>query len=499
MEEADNKKGPICKEVLAAWKEVNADTYSEFKNMVDTLLTDTDWNLLKEIEKDGIEEDGIDEETAEDIKSFIDILILLAKGESAIENWYTEAINNRNVFAFCICCYICLDNGLEEIKKGLEDKDKQLEHMGITEGIKGFFLLKAEDNGQEYAGASDKACANESPKHFRDRVQPRLDEVKELNLLTLRRWHYEHPQQYAAFLETVDKAYDGDMTFANKGFNYLMEMLSLGGIKNIMGLILQLIPGTDGFKKRMASSKSVSFHDELNNILNTDLDNEVTRQKILQNNSHFNSTLYWLAFDDGFLKAVELISKTFLEGSNPELIKNIGRNVIKSLILTSFGKAAYTKKQWKNMETGDSRELIASTLMDLKGRRGRRNDCLLLEEIIKAMHTDQIIKAIDNTVSDWKRFDDTDSILAYIYAALQKCELMGGKHAYRTFHNAMVEKFPHHNIKQGYDHAEALFHALTNEGDYNAGISADQIKYGGKQVENICLRFKIIMSPDVSQ
>ncbi len=180
MEEADNKKGPICKEVLAAWKEVNADIYSEFKNMVDTLLTDTDWNALKEIEKDEIEEkDGISEETVEDIKSFIDILILLAKGESAIEDWYAEAINNRNVFAFCICCYICLDNGLEEIKKGLEDRDKQLEHMGITEGIKGFFLLKAEDNGQEYAGTSDK----------------------ELNLLTLRRWHYEHPQQYAVFLK----------------------------------------------------------------------------------------------------------------------------------------------------------------------------------------------------------------------------------------------------------------------------------------------------------
>src|SRR3712207_7245090 len=33
----------------------------------------------------------------------------------------------------------------------------------------------------------------------------------ELNLLTLRRWHYDHPQEYADFTATFQKAYDGDM------------------------------------------------------------------------------------------------------------------------------------------------------------------------------------------------------------------------------------------------------------------------------------------------
>ncbi len=478
MENNEEKKIPICKDVLVAWKEVNADDYSKFKDMMDTILSDMNRNTLEVIEKDNMDgDDGLGEEKIDNIENFKKVLVLLAKGESTIEDWYTEALKNRSVLAFCICCYICVDNGLGKIKKGIEKKVRQFENIDITESVKNFFKEKADDKELGIAEPSDK----------------------KLNLLTLRRWHYEHPQMYADFLESVNKAYYGDMTFANKGVNYLMEMLSFGGIKKTIKLILQLISGKGSFRKQIKSSKSLSFHDELTNILNTDLDNEVTRQKILQNDPHFNSTLYWLAFDDGFLKAVDLMSKTFLEENNPEIIKNLGRNVIKSLILTSFGKAAYTKKQWKNMEIGNTKELVASTLMDLKGRRGRRNDCLLLEEMIKAANTDPIIEEIDNTVSEWKKYDDTDSILAYIFAALHECGLLNGKYAYRVFHSAMLEKFPQHSIKQGYDYAEALFHALTNEGDYNTNISAEQIDSGRKHVENIRLRFRIILSPDIKQ
>ncbi len=478
MENTGEKKIPICKDVLVAWKEVNADDYSKFKDMMDSILSYKDWNTLEDIGRDDIGgNESLGEEMAENIKSFKKVLVLLAKGESSIEDWYTKALKDRSVIAFCICCYICLDNGLEQIKKKLDERVRLIEHTDITESIKDFFRQKAEDKRLETAELYDK----------------------KLNLLTLRRWHYEHPQMYADFIESVDKTYSGDMTFANKGFNYLKEMLSYEGIKKIIKLIRQLIPGTGSFRKRIASSKSLSFHDELSNILNTDLDNEVTRQKILQNNPHFNSTLYWLAFDDGFIKAVDLMSKTFLEDNNPEFIKNLGRNVIKSLILTSFGKAAYTKKQWKSMEIGNTKKLVASTLMDLKGRRGRRNDCLILEEIIETAHINPIIEEINNTVSDWKKYDDTDSILAYIFAALYDCGLLNGKYAYRVFHCAMQENFPQYNIKQGYDYAEALFHALTNEGEYNTNISAEQIDAGKRYVERIQLRFKVIMSPDVRQ
>lgn len=171
------------------------------------------------------------------------------------------------------------------------------------------------------------------------------------------------------------------MTFATKGFNYLMEILSLGGVNDMMELISSFIPGTDGFMKSMTSSVNSSFHDKLSKIMESSLDNEVTRMKILNGNPHFNSTLYWLVFDNGFPKAVNLISQTLLGEDNIPLLKMLGNEAIQSMIHTSFEKASYTKSQWKDSKKGTIKKIVASTLLDAKGRRGRKSTFVLLEEM----------------------------------------------------------------------------------------------------------------------
>ena len=467
MEKTKEDRVLINKYVLIAWEEIHVDAYTEFKESVEALLFNEDW----------FAEDDIEGNDVEVINDFIRILVSLANNQPTIEEWYTEAIENQNDFAFCICCYIYLDNGAEQIKSGLQKRVEEFKNSGISEGVINFLQQKAEDQKNEIDVPSDK----------------------DLNLLTLRRWHYDHPQEYADFLDNVNKAYGGDMTFPSKGFNYLVEMLSLNGIKSMIRLLLRFVPGTEDYRKRMSSSDSSLFHEELDGILKVDLDNDVTRQKILRGNPHFNSTLYWLAFDNGFCKAVDLISEIFLKEENPELIKQLGRELIKSLMRTSFDKAAYTKAQWKDKDKRESKRIVASTLMDLKGRKGRRDICLLLEEMILTQYVNPIIEDVDKIISEWKRFNDSDSILAFIFTALYECELLNEKYSCRIFHNAMLEKFPQYHLKKGYDHAEALFHALTNKGDYNISITADQIEYGRKQTENIRLSFKIIMSPHVIQ
>ena len=142
--------------------------------------------------------------------------------------------------------------------------------------------------------------------------------------------------------------------------------------------------------------------DKLGSILNSSLNNEATRQKILSNNPHFNSTLYWLAFDNGFPKAVEIISKNLLSDGNLGFIKTIGGEAIQSLVHASFENAGYTKGQWKNIDKGPSKKIVASTLMDLKGRRGRRDICLLLEEMICPEYRDQIILEMDKIIAENK-------------------------------------------------------------------------------------------------
>lgn len=59
-----------------------------------------------------------------------------------------------------------------------------------------------------------------------------------------------------------------------------MDILSLGGVKDMMALISCFVPGTDGYTKSMVSSENLSFHDKLGSILDSSLNNEATRQKI---------------------------------------------------------------------------------------------------------------------------------------------------------------------------------------------------------------------------
>ena len=282
---------PTDKEMLATWMESNLDLYHEFKDFFDTILFRPEEKELIELYED-----------SNDIIFCMGALYSLAKGISTLDEWYTDAITTKDDFSFAICCYLCFDNGLEQIKQGIEGITVFLQKTDYSEALKTFIKQKVEDE------------RNEKP----------INPDRELNLLTLRRWHYDHPREYAEFLESIDKAYNGDMTFATKGFNYLMEMLSLGGVNDMMELISSFIPGTDGFMKSMTSSVNSSFHDKLSKIMESSLDNEVTRMKILNGNPHFNSTLYWLVFDNGFPKAVNLISQTLLGEDNIPLLKMLG-------------------------------------------------------------------------------------------------------------------------------------------------------------------------------
>ena len=455
--EEDNKVAiPIDKEVLAIWMKDNLELYHEFKEFFETIL-------LKPEEKELIEL----YEDCNDIIFCTGALYSLAKGHSTLDEWYTDAITTKDEFSFAICCYLCFDNGLERIKRGIEGITVFLQKTGYPEAIKTLIKQKVED----------------------ERDEKPINPDRELNLLTLRRWHYDHPREYAEFLESIDKAYKGDMTFATKGFNYLMEMLSLAGVNDMMELISSFIPGTDIFMKNMTSSGNTSFHDKLSKIMESSLDNEVTRMKILNGNPHFNSTLYWLVFDNGFPKAVDLISQTLLGEGNIPLLKMLGNEAIQSLIQTSFEKASYTKAQWKDSKKGTIKKIVASSLLDAKGRRGRKSTFVLLEEMLPQEHTAILTEQIQKILSEWKEVDETDTILAYIFAALTKGNLLNRDYNYRTFHAAMREKFYDYHIKPGFDLAEAIYNAIiAKDLDYNIIISDNQVKRGRQHTTSIKLR-----------
>lgn len=141
---------------------------------------------------------------------------------------FANAIKNGNVSACCLYCYLELDNGLEEIENTMTNFEQSEDAKYIKDGIHAYF----EDKKREVQEAVNK----------------------ELNLLNLRRWHYDHPEDYQEFTNLFAKAYEGDMTFFLKGITYLTEMLSLNGIKGIAELLESLCPGTESYNKAQFAS-----------------------------------------------------------------------------------------------------------------------------------------------------------------------------------------------------------------------------------------------------
>jgi hypothetical protein len=146
----------------------------------------------------------------------------------------------------------------------------------------------------------------------------------------------------------------------------------------------------------------------------------------------------------------------------------LGNEAIQSMIHTGFEKASYTKSQWKGSKKGTIKKIVASTLLDAKGRRGRKSTFVLLEEMFPLEHTTILTGQIQKIFIEWKETDETDTILAYIFAALTKGNLLNSNYNYRTFHATMREKFYDYHIKPGFDLAEAIYNAIIAENlDYN--------------------------------
>ena len=71
---------------------------------------------------------------------------------------------------------------------------------------------------------------------------------------------------------------------------------------------------------------------------------------------------------------------------------------------------------------------------------------------------------------------------------------------YRTFHTAILEKFPSLGFKFGFDWAEALYCAIINEHgdyDYNLNLSEKTIQTGRVQAKLIGIRLRTLLSPNV--
>lgn len=451
---------------MKEWFEANQEIYSDFKDKIQSVLKGSLCDNNNE---------QTDDKTAALQSTILEVLDKKDGAFDELTERFTAAIKDGNVSACCLYCYLELDNGLEEIADAMTDLELPADAKYVKNGIKNYL----QDKKRETQEAVNK----------------------DLNLLDLRRWHYDHPKDYQEFINLFAKAYDGDMSFFIKGMSYLTEMLSLDGIEGITELLKSLCPGTESYNKAQFSNNNQQVHERLKDLFASTLNQGTVKQELLRNNPFMCSAFYWMIFDDGFVKMGDLLSKTMMGDGSSIWQKSFGGQFMRSLMLTSLEKASYTKGAWKTVNNnGVTKGIVSSTLQEAKGRRGRKQVSVLLEEMFMPPHAELLTKEIRNILTEWMETNGTDSILAYLFAALTSCNLLNDSYNYRTFHTAILEKFPSLGFKPGFDWAEALYYAIVNthgDYDYNLNLSERAIQTGREQTKRISIRLRTLLSPDV--
>ena len=450
---------------MKEWLDANQETYSQFKDKIQSALKESMCGKNCELSDD-------------EMTAFQSTILEMLDKEDGTLGELTEhfitSVKGCNVFACCLYCYLELDNGLKEIADAVTEIELPTDSKYVKDGIKAYL----QDKRRETQEAVNK----------------------DLNLLSLRRWHYDHPEDYQEFTDLFTKACKGDMTFFIKGMSYLTEMLSLNGIEGITELLKSLCPGTESYNKAQFSKSNQQVHERLKDLFASTLNQDTVKEKLLHNNPFMCSTFYWMVFDDGFVKMGDLFSKTMMGENSSIWQKGFGGQCMRSMMLTRLEKAGYTKGTWKAMsKNGVAKDVVSSTLQEAKGRRGRRQTCVLIEEMLMPPHAEILANEIRNILTEWMEANGTDSILAYLFAALTNCNLLNDSYNYRTFHTAILEKFPDLSFKSGFDWAEALYNAIINEHgyDYNLSLSEKAVQTGKEQANLIGIRLRTLLSRDV--
>lgn len=458
--------------VLLDWKDAHADVYSKFKQ-------DLEEQLLKSYHQTILD---LGDGNAESLQAIIaNLYAVSSKDGFDIEKLYSKAVESGDVFAYCLCCYLQFDNGADRLAEALAEKSEKPDAQEIIEAV------------QDYKRFYKQNLKQEESKITAD----------ELNILSLRRWHYDHPEEYKEFTATFQKAYDGDMTFIQTNFFFLMEMFSTKGVKGMMKIVASLFPGNKHYQQSLMGSDENPLKGRLSEMLDSSLNNEAIRERLLHKNPYLFSLYYWIIFDNGFLRAADLISQTFLKPESPYWEKVIGRRCVETLIGASIDKAHYSKAQWKdvtqNLKKGETKQVIDAALLEVQGRRGRKNTYVILEEMLPPEDATILIDEIQKVLSEWKQIDDADIILPYIFAALVKGGLTNGDYNYRTFHSAVREKFPDYHIREGFNWAEAVYNAIVSEDNSgNLDVSDAQIRRGRKYATGIKLRLLSAINPNIN-
>ena len=168
--------------VLLDWKEVHADIYSKFKQDLEAQLQKPYHETILEL--------GDNEDADSLQQTMTSLASVTSQGNLDIEQLYAKAAEQGDETAYCLCCYLVFDDGAERLAKAFKEKANESGAKTITDALSDYIRFRKQNQQQETAEVT----------------------TNELNILTLRRWHYDHPEEYAEFLALFKKAYEEKIT-----------------------------------------------------------------------------------------------------------------------------------------------------------------------------------------------------------------------------------------------------------------------------------------------
>ena len=87
-----------------------------------------------------------------------------------------------------------------------------------------------------------------------------------------------------------------------------MEIFSTKDVKGMMKIVTSLFPGNKHYLQSLMERDENPLKGRLSEILDSSLNNEDIRERLLHKNPYLFSLYYWIIFDNGFLHAADLIS-----------------------------------------------------------------------------------------------------------------------------------------------------------------------------------------------
>lgn len=161
---------------------------------------------------------------------------------------------------------------------------------------------------------------------------------------------------------------------------------------------------------------------------------------------HSCALLYWYTFDGGQLTAMEALGKSMYEENLSAKQIAQGDYIIRGVVEKGVTTGRYHKNYWDKVLswTGllELKLRIASILMTVRGKGGRKADIYILREIINGPDKHSILKNIENVVLTRKK--DTD--LACLLMLLVRAGNVDSSVKYKPFHDALKSEYPHAGI-----------------------------------------------------